>query len=267
MIAVGREGERRRPGRALRPPLRAWRGRHVLLLAALGVAACAPALGPDAEVEVGAGLEDQAGDEVGSGDDVEVGDEARAGAGVVPPPRGFRLAERTEHAPRMLSALVRSESTTPLRVSTSVFVPAASDGVPEGSEATGASASASGAITLTVATYATTAGALATYNGWFAEFGFPAAAERTSLDFGEAAERFDLVWPPLHAVIARDGEHFSLVVGDAELLDALRSEAMEALARAGLASARSGGGSAGTGTGAVVGATPSAGSGPGSGEP
>lgn len=138
------------------------------------------------------------------------------------PPDGFRLDRRDTELPPMLAALVRGESTTPIAVDSRIYVPA-----PDAAEIT-----ASGAITLTAVTYAASSGALATYNGWFAEYGFPAAAERATLGFGETAERFDLEWPALHAVIARSDTRFVLVLGDASIPADIRSAAMESLARA-----------------------------------
>lgn len=140
----------------------------------------------------------------------------------ITPPEGFRLDREGSDLPPMISRLVSGESTTPILARTMIYVPES------GSDLIGTT----GSITLTVATYPGTVGALATYNGWFAEYGFPAAAERKSLDFGEAAERFDLEWPPLHAVIARDGARFALVIADGSLPAAIRTDAMEWLARA-----------------------------------
>ena len=138
------------------------------------------------------------------------------------PPAGFRLDRRDTELPPMIAALVRAESTTPIAVDSRIYVPAPDAG----------GITASGAITLTAVTYAASSGALATYNGWFAEYGFPAAAERATLGFGETAERFDLEWPALHAVIARSDTRFVLVVGDASIPANIRSAAMESLARA-----------------------------------
>ncbi len=143
---------------------------------------------------------------------------------VIAPPTGFQLHRRDSALPRMLGALVKGEATTPVLIETMIYVVDRSTPM----------LAPSGSITLTTTTYATTAGALATYNGWFAEYGFPAAAERKSLNFGDAAELFDLEWPSLHAVIARADRRFALVVADRAIPASLRSEAMESLARAGI---------------------------------
>lgn len=96
---------------------------------------------------------------------------------------------------------------------------------------------ATGSITRTVATFESPSGALAAYNGWFARYGFPAVAVRKSLDLGDMAESYTMDWPPLHAVLVRDGDRFVLVEGDDAVPAARREPAMATLAADGLAAA------------------------------
>jgi len=110
------------------------------------------------------------------------------------------------------------------------------------------------AITRTLATFGSSAGALGAYNGWFARYGFPSVAVRTALPLGEAAERYDLGWPPLHAVLVRDGTRFVLVEGDDALPEATRAPALATLAAAALAEAS---GAATAGSGEAAAPTPS----------
>ena len=115
-----------------------------------------------------------------------------------------------------------------------VVPPPAAMGVTRYVPAANGPGAAAGALTATVATFADPGGAIGAYNGWFAAWGFPAVAERRALPIGEAAERFDLAWPPLHAVVARAGARFVLVEGDDALPAAARAPAMATLAAAGL---------------------------------
>ena len=140
-------------------------------------------------------------------------------------PSGFQIDEIVRDPGPMLQELITSETTTPLNVITVRYIALADilDSV---------TISETSVITLTMSSYDSRAGALSTYNGWFARFGFPAAAERRSLSFGDAAELFDLEWPPLHAVIARSEKRFALVVGNMSIPEPVRTAAMESLARA-----------------------------------
>jgi hypothetical protein len=86
------------------------------------------------------------------------------------------------------------------------------------------------AITATVVTLSSASGALATFNGWIATFGFMPAIERSALDLGDQAEALELGWPSLHQVIARDGDRFVLVEADAGIPAETRSAALRGIA-------------------------------------
>ena len=90
------------------------------------------------------------------------------------------------------------------------------------------------AITVTVAEYPSRGAALTAYNGWFANHGFMAAAERRTLGLGDRAERFDVGWPPLHAVIALEANRFVLAEADSTADDWDGGPALEEAASAGL---------------------------------
>jgi len=126
---------------------------------------------------------------------------------------GLALIEVTDAPSEIFEPLITGPTTTPSDARTWLY-----------KHATG------GEITVTLTTYASTAGALATFNGWFAYYGFPAAAERTPVDLGESAERIDLEWPALHALIVREGKRFVLVEADAAIDAAIRAGAMQSLA-------------------------------------
>lgn len=136
-------------------------------------------------------------------------------------------------APPMMATLTTAELVRPLELRVRPFRVGPGPGLGPGPE--GGPVTATGRITLTEARFDRPSGAIAAYNGWFATFGFPASAERTPLPLGEAAERFDLAWPPLHALIAREGRRFLLLEADARIPDATRSAALERLAAEALA--------------------------------
>lgn len=139
------------------------------------------------------------------------------------PPRGFAAVATGLPAPPALATLTAGVVPTP--VALDVVRYAAEGAGPDGA-----------AITRTVAAFASPAGALGAYNGWFARYGFPAVAVRVELDLGDAAERYDMGWPPLHAVLVRQGERFVLVEADDALPEPTRAPAMATLAAGGLAS-------------------------------
>lgn len=147
---------------------------------------------------------------------------------VAAPPR-IEALPTGDAVPPMMATLTTAELVRPLELRVRPFR------VGPGSGPAGGPVTATGRITLTEARFDRTSGAIAAYNGWFATFGFPAAAERTPLPLGEAAERFDLAWPPLHALIVREGRRFLLLEADARIPDAARAAALERLAAEALA--------------------------------
>lgn len=151
-----------------------------------------------------------------------------AGGRLPAAPPGWRMVHAADAVAPSVAALARDARTTPVEAAHGVYVPAAAGGL--GSTAAGAAA----AITVTVAHYADAAGAQAAYNGWFATFGFMASAERTPLDLGTQAERFDAGAPPLHAGLARDDRRFVVVEAGPRVDGAARDGAIAALLAAGL---------------------------------
>jgi hypothetical protein len=93
------------------------------------------------------------------------------------------------------------------------------------------------AITVTRATYTGAREAMTAYNAWFAEYGFIAAAERSALDVGDQAVRYEVGWPHLHAVVARSGARLVLVDAAPAVPPARAADVMERLARAAVAAA------------------------------
>lgn len=150
-----------------------------------------------------------------------------AGGMLPPAPAGWRLGHAARAASPALAALIRDERTTPITAAFGVYIPAATD----------AGARPSAAVTVTVAHYTDASGAQATYNQWFATFGFMPSAERAPLGLGEQAERFDAGAPPLHAAVARAGRRFALVEAGPSVDPAARSGVIETLLAAGLAAA------------------------------
>lgn len=139
-----------------------------------------------------------------------------------PAPSGYRLAPAVASSSPVLDRLRRSPRTTPVSATVAVYI-----AVP--------SVEPRPAMTLTRAIYIDSVGAMAAYNAWYAAFGFMPSAERTVLDMGDQAERFDAGWPPLHAVVARAGTRFVVAeAGDAVPLER-RNALIEELARAALA--------------------------------
>lgn len=145
------------------------------------------------------------------------------------PPEGFALAGSGLPMAPALATLTSGVVPAPIGLAVTRYELV-------GTDATGATGAtgATDAITRTVATFASPSGALAAYNGWFARYGFPAVAVRTRLELGDMAENFTLAWPPLHAVLVREGDRFILVEGDDAVPAEMREPAMAALAAGGL---------------------------------
>jgi len=140
-------------------------------------------------------------------------------------PDGVVVSEAGLAAPPALSTLTAGVVPTPVVLDVVRFTVAGAPG-------------ATGSITRTVATFGSPSGALGAYNGWFARYGFPAVAVRAQLGLGDVSERYDLAWPPLHAVLVRQGEVFVLVEGDDTIAAEVRAPAMATLAAEGLVGVR-----------------------------
>lgn len=147
-----------------------------------------------------------------------------SGAALVPPPAGFEVISAPPRSESPLVGLARDGS-EPEKTTVTVY------GV--SSQAGPALTGVAGqpAITLTLGVYGSPGQARAAYNGWFASYGFFAAIERTPVAAGEQAEAFDLGWPPLHAVIARNDNVFVLVEAAGWLDPELRRATLAELAR------------------------------------
>lgn len=139
-----------------------------------------------------------------------------------PAPSGYRLAPAAASSSPVLDRLRRSPRTTPVSATVAVYIDAPA-------------VEARPAMTLTQAVYADSVGAMAAYNAWYAAFGFMPSAERTPLDIGDQAERFDAGWPPLHAVVARAGTRFVVAEADGRVPAERRNALIEELARAAVA--------------------------------
>jgi hypothetical protein len=150
--------------------------------------------------------------------------------GVPPAPSGYRLQQAVPGLSPRLGRLLDTPRTTPMSATLAVYV------AETGESTVTQGVAAQPAITLTLASYPDPSGALAAYNAWFAELGFMPAAERVPLDLGEQAERFDVGWPPLHAVIARAGPRFVIAEAGEGVPAEQRGAILEDLVRSTLAS-------------------------------
>lgn len=157
-------------------------------------------------------------------------------------PTGYRVETLAPDRSPVLRRLEQDVRTRPVTAQLGVYLREAdasgSDSAAAGGPATPA-LSARPALTLTLASYAEPVGALAAYNRWFADFGFMAAAQRSTVELGPGiqAERFEVGWPPLHALVARSGSRFLLVEADEAVPAEARDALLDGLLRAALASA------------------------------
>jgi hypothetical protein len=129
----------------------------------------------------------------------------RTGGDTITAPTGYRSVSPPTELPPEIQEVLSGGRIQPLDTAMTVFAHTTRP---------------SAAITLTVATYPDPAGAHVAYNRWFAAIGFAPAAERAPLALGDAAERYYIGWPPLHALVARAGPRFVLV----EASDAVPAE-------------------------------------------
>lgn len=154
-------------------------------------------------------------------------------------PVGYRVETLAPDRSPVLRRLAQDARTRPVTAQLGVYLGGA-NGSGEGSAGAGGPATpalgARPALTLTLASYAGPVGALAAYNRWFADFGFMAAAQRSTVELGPGAqaERFEVGWPPLHALVARSGSRFLLVEADEAVPAEARDALMDGLLRAAL---------------------------------
>jgi hypothetical protein len=203
----------------------AARAARFAALAILVLAGCTGARTPGTDAERTGAIDDAAGTDAVPGRDVGAISEAAAGSGqnLAQDLSGLHLGDayvalppEAAADPPVLAALAGNQRAREGQADVARFAE-----TPNGMAV----------ITVTRVAYADPGGAVAAYNTWQSEIGFAAAAERTLLDVGDRAERFDMGWPPLHAVAARAGTRFVLVEAAEGVPDAARAALLGDLAR------------------------------------